>query len=98
MDWYHQQINRRGFFEDHPAGVFVFDKTQHGIQKVMRSIEKAMSPPLRTGCVDGEINWGEGFTLNLGLNKVWVGIKRGIVPQELIEKFELERVNRSEVY
>ena len=88
MDWYTEQINTDAFFQRHST-IYQFDGQSIDLNEMRRDIANSMAPPLRISCVNGEIE--------LASVDDWVGIKRGIISQEIIDKYGLIRLHRHDI-
>jgi len=95
-DWYHMQGNRDGFFSRHPYGVYKVSN-EFSKQEVIDEIAQAMNPPLNKSCVNSEIDWTDGSPCWVEEGYWWLGIARGVIPEEIKNNYHLVRLNRKEV-
>ena len=95
MNYYTIQTNRDAFFSRHPSGVYRVSD-QHNKKDVIDEIAEAIDPPLNKSCTNNEIDWTDNFS-GVEDGYWWVGVARGVVPQEIIHKYNLVKLNRKEV-
>lgn len=94
-DWYHAQANRDAFFRNHPAGVYRVSN-EHNKKDVIDEIAEAMDPPLNKSCTNNEIDWTDNFS-GVEDGYWWIGIARGVIPNEIKKKYNLVKLNRRRV-
>ena len=91
-DWYTVQINRDGFFKWNRAGVYRVSD-DYSKQQVIDEIAEAIDPPLNKSCTDNEIAWTDNSS-GVEDGYWWVGIARGVIPKEIINRYNLVRLSR----